>query len=402
MPHMPKFQTIATAVKAIKQGKPIVVVDDADRENEGDVQFAASKTTPKLVNFMIKEARGLVCVALPNERLQALHLAPMVSENTDPYKTDFAVSVNARFGVTTGISAFDRAQTIRTLIDAKTKPTDLVRPGHVFPLRARAGGVLTRAGHTEAAVDFAALAGFVPAGVTCEIIHSSGKMAHLPQLIQFAKKYKLPLVTIEDLIAYRRKHESFVHQLATAAIPTQFGTWQVIVFQSSADDKQHVALIKGDVSGQRNVWVRVHSECFTGDVFGSQRCDCGEQLQASMQQINDHGSGVILYMRQEGRGIGLVNKLDAYLLQDTGLDTVEANLSLGFPSDLREYGVGAQILHELGLTTIELLTNNPKKIVGLEGFGLHVAKQRSLQIPANSHNRRYLQTKRNKLGHTLT
>lgn len=398
---MPKFQTIVAAVKAYKAGKPIVVVDDANRENEGDVQCAASKVTPQLVNFMIKEARGLVCVALPHERLQALHLAPMVSDNTDPYKTDFAVSVNARFGVTTGISAFDRAHTIRTLIDPKTKPIDLVRPGHVFPLRARAGGVLTRAGHTEAAVDFAALAGFVPAGVTCEIVHPSGKMARLPQLVQFARKHKLPLVTIADLIAYRRKHERCVKQLATASIPTEFGIWQMMVFQSPADDKQHVVLVKGDVSGKRNVWVRVHSECFTGDVFGSQRCDCGEQLHAAMRQINDHGSGVVLYMRQEGRGIGLVNKLHAYVLQDAGLDTVEANLRLGFPADLREYGIGAQILHELGLSTIELLTNNPKKIVGLEGFGLRVTKQRPLQTKSNVHNRRYLQTKRTKLGHTL-
>lgn len=398
---MPKFQTIAAAVKTIKRGKPIVVVDDANRENEGDVQFAASQVTPALVNFMIREARGLVCIALPHERLQALHLAPMVADNTDPYKTDFTVSVNARFGVTTGISAYDRAHTIKTLIDPKTKPIDLVRPGHVFPLRARAGGVLTRAGHTEAAVDFSALAGLVPAGVTCEIIDQSGKMARLPQLVQFARKHKLPLVTIADLIAYRRKHERCVQQLATASIPTEFGTWQMVVFQSPADDKQHVALVKGDVAEKPNVWVRVHSECFTGDIFGSKRCDCGEQLQSAMRQIDEHGSGVILYMRQEGRGIGLVNKLNAYVLQDAGLDTVEANLSLGFPADLRDYGVGAQILHALGLSTIQLLTNNPKKIVGLEGFGLRVTKQRPLQIMANAHNRLYLQTKRKKLGHTL-
>lgn len=401
MPRTPKFQTIAAAVKAIKRGKPIVVVDDANRENEGDVQFAASLVTPALVNFMIKEARGLVCVALPHERLQALHLAPMVADNTDPFKTDFTVSVNARFGVTTGISAYDRAQTIKTLIDPKTKPIDLVRPGHVFPLRARAGGVLTRAGHTEAAVDFAALAGLAPAGVTCEIVDRSGKMARLPQLAQFARTHKLPLVTIADLIAYRRKHERCVRQLATASIPTEFGTWQMAVFQSPADDKLHVALVKGDVVGKSNVWVRVHSECFTGDIFGSKRCDCGEQLHAAMRQINEHGSGVILYMRQEGRGIGLVNKLNAYVLQDAGLDTVEANLRLGFPADLREYGVGAQILHALGLSTIQLLTNNPKKIVGLEGFGLRVTKQRPLQTKVNAYNRQYLQTKQKKLGHTL-
>lgn len=400
MPPTP-FQTISDALRDFKRGRPVIVIDDAKRENEGDIQIPASKATPKVINFMITQGRGLVCVALPDERLRALHLPPMVTENTDPYRTDFAVSVNARFGVTTGISAFDRAQTIKALIHPNTKPADLVRPGHIFPLRAKAGGVLRRAGHTEAAVDLASLAGYVPAGVTCEIINDAGHMARLPQLIKFARRHKLGLVTIADLIAYREKTDRSVKAIAHASIPTPYGQWQMIVFASPLDQQQHVALVKGDVAGKKNVLVRVHSECFTGDIFGSQRCDCGEQLDTALQRIAAHGAGVLLYLRQEGRGIGLVNKLHAYTLQDAGLDTVQANRRLGFPADMREYGIGAQILHELGLSTIHLLTNNPKKIVGLEGFGLKVTKHVPLQIKANQHNSAYLQTKKNKLGHLL-
>ncbi|MBI4408042.1 MAG: bifunctional 3,4-dihydroxy-2-butanone-4-phosphate synthase/GTP cyclohydrolase II [Candidatus Kerfeldbacteria bacterium] len=401
MPSTPKLASIPAALRDLRRGKPVVVVDDAKRENEGDVQIPAVKANAKLINFMITHARGLVCVALPPERLQVLQLQPMVEQNSDPYQTDFSVSVNARSGVTTGISAFDRATTIKMLIDAKTRPQDLVRPGHVFPLRAKPGGVLQRAGHTEAAVDLAALAGFMPAGVTCEILNKNGTMARLPQLVQFAKQHQLKLVSIADLIAYRRKTDRTVRAVANAPIPTAYGTWQLIVFESTCEQVQHLALVKGDVAGKKNVLVRVHSECFTGDVLGSQRCDCGEQLHAAMQQIDEHGSGVILYLRQEGRGIGLVNKLHAYLLQDAGLDTVEANLKLGFAPDLRDYGTGAQILRELGLTTMQLLTNNPKKVVGLDGFGLRITKQIPIRIKSNSHNARYLKTKKDKLGHWL-
>lgn len=401
MPSTPKLASIPAALRDLRHGRPVVVVDDAKRENEGDVQIPAVKANAKLINFMVTHARGLVCVALPPERLQVLQLQPMVEQNSDPYQTDFSVSVNARQGVTTGISAWDRATTIKTLIAAKTRPQDLVRPGHVFPLRAKPGGVLQRAGHTEAAVDLASLAGFIPAGVTCEILHTDGTMARLPQLVQFAKRHKLKIVSIADLIAYRRKTGRTVRAVANAPIPTAYGTWQLIVFESTCEPVQHLALVKGDVAGKTNVLVRVHSECFTGDVLGSQRCDCGEQLHAAMQQIDRHGSGVILYLRQEGRGIGLVNKLHAYLLQDAGLDTVEANLQLGFAPDLRDYGTGAQILRELGLTTMQLLTNNPKKVVGLDGFGLRITKQIPIQIKSNPNNARYLKTKKDKLGHWL-
>lgn len=395
------LNTIKEALNDIKRGKPVIVVDDADRENEGDLIIPAQFASTKIVNFMATHARGLICVAMPEERLRALSLPPMVQRNTDPYGTDFAVSVNARHGVETGISAADRAETIRVLIDPKTTPYDLVRPGHVFPLRAKPGGVLQRAGHTEAAVDLPSLAGLTPAGVTCEIMNADGTMARLPQLRVFARKHKLKIVSIADLIAYRKQIDHSVKQLAAAPIPTKHGDWTMLVFQSSADNNQHIALVKGDIYNKKNVLVRVHSECITGDVFGSCRCDCGSQLDKAMQIIDTEGMGVIIYMRQEGRGIGLVNKLNAYLLQDAGLDTAEANRKLGFPVDLRDYGIGAQILSQLGLTTIQLLTNNPKKIVGLQGYGLRIVKQRPLEIQANVHNQLYLQTKKKKMGHTL-
>lgn len=401
MPHTAPFQTIPNALRAGKQGKLVIVVDDARRENEGDLQIPAAKASARIINFMIAQARGLVCVALPEERLRVLHLPPMVAENTDPYHTDFTVSVNARFGVTTGISAYDRARTIQVLIDPKTKPTDLVRPGHIFPLRARPGGVLERAGHTEAAMDLARLAGYVPAGVTCEIIHQSGRMARLPQLILFARAHKIGIITIADLIAFRRRTEGSVKIVATASLPIAGHIWQMVVFASPLDAQQHLALIKGDIAGKKNVLVRVHSECVTGDLFGSQRCDCGEQLDAALQRITKQGEGVLVYLRQEGRGIGLINKLHAYALQDAGIDTVEANRHLGFPPDVREYGIAAQILNELGLSSIHLLTNNPKKIVGLEGFGLRVTQHVPLQTRPTPRNRSYLKTKQKKLGHIL-
>ncbi|MFA6475209.1 MAG: bifunctional 3,4-dihydroxy-2-butanone-4-phosphate synthase/GTP cyclohydrolase II [Patescibacteria group bacterium] len=402
MPSINKLATITAALHDLRKGKPVVVVDDASRENEGDVQIPADCITAAWVNFMVKEARGLVCVALPGERLQALELAPMVQNNSDPFQTDFMVSVNARSGVTTGISAFDRAVTIQTLVNAITQPQDLVRPGHVFPLRAKSGGVLQRAGHTEAAVDLARLAGYVPAGVTCEILHPNGTMARLPYLIKFAQKHHFKIISIADLIAYRHKTDHTVQQIAQASIPTHlYGDWQMVLFSSATDQMQHVALVKGDVVGKKNVLVRVHSECFTGDILGSQRCDCGEQLQAALAAINQAGCGVLIYLRQEGRGIGLANKLQAYNLQDHGLDTVEANLKLGFPADLREYGTGAQMLRDLGLTSIQVLTNNPKKIIALDGFGLKVVKQVPLLTKPNRYNKKYLQTKKNKLGHLL-
>lgn len=397
----PEISTIEEAIQDIAAGKPVVVIDDADRENEGDLIIAAEYATAEWVNFMLNYCRGLVCIALPPDRAQALGLPPMVESNTDPYGTAFTVSVSARFNVTTGVSAQDRAQTIQTLIDPKTTPYDLVRPGHVFPLRAVSGGVIQRAGHTEAAVDLAKISGCKPAGVTCEITKDDGTMARLPDLQKFAAKHHLRIITIADLIEYRRKSDQLVKQVAVASVPTETGLWNVAVFQSSTDEAEHVALIKGDVYGKSDVLVRVHSECLTGDAFGSQRCDCGNQLALAMKKIEEVGEGVILYLRQEGRGIGLVNKLNAYLLQDTGLDTVEANHKLGFADDLRDYGVGAQILSELGLSSIQLLTNNLRKVVGLEGHGLHISKRVPLQTKSNVHNKKYLQTKKAKLGHLL-
>ncbi|MFA5995008.1 MAG: bifunctional 3,4-dihydroxy-2-butanone-4-phosphate synthase/GTP cyclohydrolase II [Patescibacteria group bacterium] len=396
------LNTIQSILQDIKKGKPVILVDDANRENEGDLVVAADFASAKWINLMLQTARGIVCVALPEERCRALNLPLMVVDNTDPYGTNFTVSVDAKIGIHTGVSAQDRATTIKALINPKTTPYDLVRPGHVFPLQAKPGGVLQRAGHTEAAVDLARLAGLTPAGVTCEIINADGTMARLPQLLRFAKKHKIKIASIADLIEYRRNHEQQITQLASATIPTKLGEWTVAVFGSPMDQfQQHVALIKGEIKHKNNVVVRMHSECITGDVFHSQRCDCGAQLAAAMEYINKVGSGVIVYLRQEGRGIGLVNKLLAYRLQDKGLDTVEANLKLGFAADLRDYGIGAQILKALGLSTIKLLTNNPKKVIGLNGYGLKIVQQIPLQIKANKHNKKYLHTKQKKMGHKL-
>lgn len=396
-----KISTIQAILKDIQRGKPVIVVDDASRENEGDIMIAADKITAKQVNFLTQYARGLVCVALTGERLDELQLPVMVQDNTDPYKTAFTVSVNARHGVHTGISAADRAITIKALVHQKTTAYDLVRPGHIFPLRAKSGGVLQRAGHTEAAVDLARLAGLNPAGVTCEIMNPNGTMARLPQLKIFAHKHGFKIVSIADIISYRKQQETLVHRLAEATIPTPYGAWKLIAFGVPCEHQQHLALVKGKVVGNTNIVVRMHSECLTGDIFQSQRCDCGPQLEAAMEYINKVGSGVIVYLRQEGRGIGLVNKLKSYNLQDAGYDTVEANIKLGFAPDLRDYGIGAQILKELGLSTIQLLTNNPKKVVGLEGHGLKITKQLPLQIQSNTHNLNYLRTKQKKMGHTL-
>jgi 3,4-dihydroxy 2-butanone 4-phosphate synthase / GTP cyclohydrolase II len=395
------FASIPDALRDIKKGRIVIVVDDPGRENEGDFVVAAEKVTPAVVNFMAKHGRGLICVPMMGERLDQLKLFPMVENGAAPREAAFTVSVDARFGVTTGISAHDRARTIRALIDPATRPADLSKPGHVFPLRYKEGGVLVRSGHTEAAVDFARLAGLQPAAVICEIMNEDGSMARLPQLLRLARKYRMKMVTIEDLIAYRRRNEKLVRRLVSAKLPTRYGAFQLHLYEDIPTGEHHVAMVKGNVEGQKNVLVRVHSSCFTGDVLHSLRCDCGEQLRGALEQINRAGRGVVLYMHQEGRGIGLVNKLHAYVLQDKGLDTVQANARLGFPADLREYGIGAQILVNLGLSSVCLLTNNPRKIVGIEGYGLRVVKRVPLEIPPNPANRRYLQAKRRKLGHIL-
>lgn len=379
----------------------VIVVDDADRENEGDLVMAAEHATPETVNFMARFGRGLICVPTTEERLKQLGVERMVVDNRESFKTDFQVTVDAAKGVGTGISAADRARTIQVMADPTAVPGDLVQPGHVFPLRAKSGGVLQRAGHTEAAVDLVKLAGGRPIGVICEILRDDGSMARLPDLRKFARKHKLKLGTIEDLIKHRRASEKLVQPVEVVQMPTAYGDFMLHLYRALTDGQHHVALVKGDVAGRSGVLVRVHSECLTGDVFGSCRCDCGPQLQQAMRQIAEEGRGVIVYMRQEGRGIGLGPKMKAYKLQERGYDTVEANLKLGYKMDLREYGLGAQILADLGLRTIRLLTNNPKKIVGLEGYGLEVIQQVPIRIPSNPHNAKYLKTKREKLGHLM-
>jgi 3,4-dihydroxy 2-butanone 4-phosphate synthase / GTP cyclohydrolase II len=395
------FATIEEAIEDIRQGKFVVVVDAADRENEGDLTIAAQFATPEAVNFMTKEGRGLICLCLTEERCDDLGLRQMTERNETPYGTAFTVSVEAREGVTTGISAPDRSRTIQVAIDPKARGEDLVQPGHVFPLRARDGGVLMRAGQTEAAVDLARLAGLIPAGVVCEIMNEDGTMARVPDLIPYCERHGVKLVTVADLIEYRRRHEQLVERTTTVQLPTAYGEFTAAAFRETLTGKHHVALIKGDVDGEQNVLVRVHSECLTGDVFHSLRCDCGEQLEQALRQIASEERGVLLYMAQEGRGIGLLNKLKAYELQENGLDTVQANLELGFQPDMRDYGIGNQILADIGLSTIRILTNNPKKITGIEGFGLEVVEQVPIEVEPTAQNMRYLATKRDKLGHKL-
>ncbi len=396
-----KFITIPEVIKDIKRGKMVIVIDDEDRENEGDLVMAASFVTAMDINFMAKHGRGLICMPMEGKRLDELGLHPMVENTQDPFQTAWAISIDAKKGITTGISAHDRAVTIKALIDTKTRPEDLVRPGHIFPLRAREGGVLARAGHTEACIDLARLAGLYPAGVICEIMNDDGTMARTPDLIKFGKRYKFKICSIADLIHYKRRLEKLVKRIVSTQIPTQFGRFRLYVYESSIDTSCHLVLVMGKITTKIPVLVRVHSECLTGDVFHSYRCDCGEQLTEAMKMIQKEDRGIILYMRQEGRGIGLVNKLKAYALQDRGLDTVEANKALGFKPDLRDYGIGAQILVDLGLKKIRLLTNNPKKIVGLEGYGLQIVERVPIEVPLTPLNRRYLLTKKVKLGHKL-
>lgn len=399
-----KFNSVKDAIKDIKDGKMIIVVDDEDRENEGDLVFAAEKATPEHINFMISKAKGLVCVPMEENRLKELEIEDMTFNNSESMRTSFTVSVDAspKFSTTTGISPHDRAQTIKVLIDPKTKPSDLTRPGHIFPLRAKEGGVLCRAGHTEAAVDLAKLAGLYGAGVICEIIKPDGTMARTNDLFEFAHENNLRIIKIADLIEYRLKNESFVKRVSTAKLPTAYGDFIIHGYENMLNGENHVALVKGDIEGKHDILVRVHSECLTGDVFKSLRCDCGEQLTKTFEIIQNEDAGVILYMKQEGRGIGLLNKLKAYELQDHGADTVEANLELGFSADLRDYGIGAQILHDLGLSSIRLLTNNPRKIIGIEGFGLKVTERLPIEIDPNKHNIKYLRTKSEKLGHIFS
>jgi 3,4-dihydroxy 2-butanone 4-phosphate synthase / GTP cyclohydrolase II len=395
------FDHIESVVADLHKGKLVIVVDDADRENEGDLILAGQFATPAAINFMAKFGRGLICVPTTSERLQQLGIERMVRQNRESFRTDFQVSVDAAHDITTGISAADRARTIQILASPTAVPEDLVQPGHVFPLRARPGGVLQRAGHTEAAVDLTALADCRPVGVLCEIMNDNGTMARLPQLLKFARKHRLKICTIADLIEYRRTREKLVEHVEVVKLPTDYGDFDLHLYRSKIDGQHHLALVHGDVAGRQKVLVRVHSECLTGDVFGSRRCDCGSQLHQAMRQVAAAGRGVIVYMRQEGRGIGLAPKIKAYKLQEQGYDTVEANKKLGYEMDLREYGLGAQILVDLGLKTIRLLTNNPKKLVGLEGYGLKIVEQLPIRVKPNPHNERYLKAKREKMGHLL-
>jgi len=393
---------IEEAIEEFKQGKIVIIVDDEDRENEGDLSIAAEKVTPEAINFMAQYGRGLICLSIVGERLDELQIPMMVQENTARFGTAFTVSIDAQQGITTGISAYDRAHTIKTVLDPQTKPQNLVRPGHIFPLRVKEGGVLVRAGQTEASVDLAKLAGFYPAAVICEIMNEDGTMARLPRLEEFSAEHGIKIITVADLIEYRRQHEKLVRRVAEARLPTRYGDFTAIAYENLVTSEYAaVALVKGQVVGEEPVLVRIHSECLTGDALGSLRCDCGDQLHTAMQMIAEEGRGVLLYMRQEGRGIGLLNKLRAYELQDQGLDTVEANQRLGFPPDLREYGVGAQILVDLGLKKLRQLTNNPRKVAALSGYGLEVVERVPIEMPPNPENIRYLRTKRDKLGHFL-
>ncbi|MDI6765361.1 MAG: bifunctional 3,4-dihydroxy-2-butanone-4-phosphate synthase/GTP cyclohydrolase II [Bacteroidota bacterium] len=396
-----KFNSVEDAIKDFQRGKIIIVVDDEDRENEGDFVLAAEKSTAEAINFMAKHARGIICVALTEQRTKELSLNPMVESNTSLHETSFTVSVDYVHGTTTGVSAHDRNATVHSLIDPKTKPSDLARPGHIFPLRAIEGGVLRRAGHTEAVVDLCSLAGLYLGGVLCEIMNDNGSMAQVPDLMQIAQHFHLHIITVQDLIQYRIQSEKLVQRIVSTQIPTKYGKFDIHIYKSENDNKEHIALIKGEIHSEKPTLVRVHSECLTGDVFGSLRCDCNDQLVASLKMVEKEGNGIILYMRQEGRGIGLMNKLKAYKLQDEGLDTVEANEKLGFRPDLRDYGIGAQILRDLGVRQIRLMTNNPKKIVGLHGYGLDIVERVPLEVKPHEHNEKYLKAKRDKLGHLI-